>query len=94
MHSEDLAEYSLKDVDPDIFSSNKDLMVYMIHGNTIYNWKQGMDENVDKLIETQSRRFTIIRNDEFIVRSDDKHKDKDPTFSMKKFKVKFSNHQI
>ena len=38
-HNEDIRNYPMKDIDTDLLSSNKDLLVYFIHGNMVYYWK-------------------------------------------------------
>jgi len=51
-----------------------------------------MGNTVQKVISTQSRKFTIIRSDEFIIRSVDEYKHKDSVFCMKRLKLNYSSH--
>jgi len=53
-----------------------------------------MTNTVTEVIKTQSREFSLIRKDEFVIRSDDYYKDKDPVFCMKRFNIKYSSHEI
>jgi len=92
--TEDVSRVNMKDIEQDLFSTNKDLMIYVLHGCKVYFWKKGMANTVEEVITTQSREFTLIRKDEFVIRADNEVKDKEPVFSMKRISMKYSSHQI
>ena len=58
-------------MEPETFHTNKDLMMYFIHGKNLYRWEEGMENRVDFIMKTQSTEFILIRKDEFVVRSDE-----------------------
>ena len=83
----------INDIQEHMYGTNNELMVFMLHKGYLFYWKEGMGNKIKPVIETTSKEFIQLRNDQFIIRSDIYEKGKEPVFCLKKYKIMFSDFQ-